>query len=82
MNEFSGEERPESLFMKELRRRGMTPTSLLEDTNRIDRGPDGETSKEERAFSQKNVVSMEEVEKSLSNQRERSLMLNSEGLEV
>ncbi|KAI6701520.1 hypothetical protein NL676_015844 [Syzygium grande] len=29
-----GEEPPESLFMKELKRRGMTPTSLLEDTKK------------------------------------------------
>lgn len=82
MNGFSGEEPPESLFMKELRKRGMTPTSLLEDTNRTDYGPNDETSKQERAFSQKNAVSTEEVERSLLNQKERSMMLNSEGLEV
>ncbi|KAH7518146.1 hypothetical protein FEM48_Zijuj09G0140800 [Ziziphus jujuba var. spinosa] len=79
--ESNGEEPPESLFMKELRKRGMTPTSLLEDTNRTDYGPNDETSKQERAFSQKNAVSTEEVERSLLNQKERSMMLNSEGLE-
>lgn len=77
----SGEEPPESLFMKELRRRGMTPTSLLEDTNTTEYGVNDETGKESRSFSQRKAVSTE-VEKSLSNQRERSMMLNSEGLEV
>ncbi|PON86832.1 tubulin alpha-6 chain [Trema orientale] len=76
----ASEEPPESLFMKELRRRGMTPTSLLEDTNKTEYGVNDETSKEARAFSQRNAVSTE-VEKNLSNQRERSMMLNSEGLE-
>ncbi|KAJ0600543.1 hypothetical protein HanIR_Chr03g0118031 [Helianthus annuus] len=58
-NEIKGEEREptESLFMKELKRRGMSRTSLLE--------------KEEE----------EDIEEKLSNQRERSLALNSEGLE-
>ncbi|KAF3434525.1 hypothetical protein FNV43_RR21610 [Rhamnella rubrinervis] len=78
--ESNGEEPPESLFMKELRRRGMTPTSLLEETNRSDYGPNVETGKEERSFSQKNAV-FTEVEKNLANQRERSMKLNSEGLE-
>lgn len=77
----NGEEPPESLFMKELRRRGMTPTSLLEDTNTSEYGLNDETlRKEGRAFSQRNAVSTE-VEKSLSDQRERSMKLNSEGLE-
>ena len=80
-NVISGEEPPESLFMKELRRRGMTPTSLLEDTNTTEYGVTDETRKEGRAFSQRNAVSTE-VEKSLSDQRERSMKLNSEGLEV
>ncbi|MED6219356.1 hypothetical protein PIB30_035070 [Stylosanthes scabra] len=40
--EFSGEEPPESLFMKELKRRGMTPTSLLEDYKQGNSGVDGE----------------------------------------
>ncbi|KAH7575438.1 hypothetical protein JRO89_XS02G0112200 [Xanthoceras sorbifolium] len=77
-----GEEPPESLFMKELRRRGMNPTSLLEDTNRTDYGTDEETKlrEEEGGFSKRNAVSTE-LDRNLSNQRERSMALNSEGLE-
>lgn len=69
--------------MKELRKRGMTPTSLLEETKRSNYGPDNETDlkEEDRGFSNRNAVSTE-LEKSLSNQRERSMTLNSEGLEV
>ncbi|KAF4347817.1 hypothetical protein G4B88_012930, partial [Cannabis sativa] len=81
-NKGRGEEPPESLFMKELRRRGMTPTSLLEEeTNTSEYGVNNEIGKEARAFIQRNAVSTE-IEKSLANQRERSLKLNSEGLEV
>ncbi|KAJ4716097.1 putative Tubulin alpha-6 chain [Melia azedarach] len=81
-NQSNGEEPPESLFMKELKRRGMTPTSLLEDTSRTDYGLDDETKlkEEDRGFSRRNAVSAE-LEKSLDNQRERSMALNSEGLE-
>ncbi|BBH09729.1 hypothetical protein Prudu_022311 [Prunus dulcis] len=75
-----GEEPPESLFMKELRRRGMTPTSLLEEKERIEYGANDEMGKEDRGFSTRNAVSTE-IEKSLANQRERSMQLNSEGLE-
>jgi hypothetical protein len=69
--------------MKELRRRGMTPTSLLEETKRSNYGLDGEINlkEEDRGFSNRSAVSTE-LEKSLSNQRERSMALNSEGLEV
>ncbi|KAE8008153.1 hypothetical protein FH972_004693 [Carpinus fangiana] len=78
----SCEEPPESLFMKELRRRGMTPTSLLEETKRSNYGLDSEINlkEEDRGFSNRSAVSTE-LEKSLSNQRERSMALNSEGLE-
>ncbi|KAL5790352.1 hypothetical protein ACOSQ2_005240 [Xanthoceras sorbifolium] len=81
-NQSTGEEPPESLFMKELRRRGMNPTSLLEDTNRTDYGTDEETKlrEEEGGFSKRNAVSTE-LDRNLSNQRERSMALNSEGLE-
>ncbi|XP_041010963.1 uncharacterized protein LOC121254848 [Juglans microcarpa x Juglans regia] len=81
-NQSNGEEPPESLFMKELRKRGMTPTSLLEETKRSNYGLDNETNlkEEDRGFSNRNAVSTE-LEKSLSNQRERSMALNSEGLE-
>lgn len=75
-NESKGEEPTESLFMKELKRRGMTPTSLLEETrstNIIYKEEDG-------GFSNRNAVSTD-LEKSLANQRERSMELNSEGLE-
>ncbi|KAJ4824345.1 hypothetical protein Tsubulata_004308 [Turnera subulata] len=78
-----GEEPPESLFMKELKRRGMTPTSLLEDTNRGNYGvPDELKVREEErgGFSNRNAVSTE-LDQGLSNQRERSMALNSEGLE-
>ncbi|XP_008236251.1 PREDICTED: uncharacterized protein LOC103335037 [Prunus mume] len=79
-NKSNGEEPPESLFMKELRRRGMTPTSLLEEKERIEYGANDEMGKEDRGFSTRNAVSTE-IEKSLANQRERSMQLNSEGLE-
>ncbi|KAL7002923.1 hypothetical protein U1Q18_004081 [Sarracenia purpurea var. burkii] len=80
-NQSNGEERPESLFMKELKRRGMTPTSLLEESNRNIYGDEGIKFKEEEGgYSKRNAVSTD-YEKSLSNQRERSMALNSEGLE-
>ncbi|XP_004289708.1 PREDICTED: uncharacterized protein LOC101309594 [Fragaria vesca subsp. vesca] len=79
-NKSNGEEPPESLFMKELRRRGMSPTSLLEEAERTEHGINDERGKEDRGFSSRNAVSTE-VEKSLANQRERSMQLNSEGLE-
>ncbi|XVF44946.1 hypothetical protein PTKIN_Ptkin02bG0163900 [Pterospermum kingtungense] len=81
-NKSNGEEPPESLFMKELKRRGMTPTSLLEETKKANYGLDEEIEVGEEAgsFSKRNAVSTE-FEKSLYNQRERSMALNSEGLE-
>ncbi|KAK1324194.1 hypothetical protein QJS10_CPA02g00016 [Acorus calamus] len=78
----NGDEPPESLFMKELKRRGMTPTSLLEETT--ERGRESETDLEEdvRGSRKRNGVGVsEDVEKGLANQRERSMALNSEGLE-
>ncbi|RYQ93801.1 hypothetical protein Ahy_A09g042254 [Arachis hypogaea] len=80
--EFSGEEPPESLFMKELKRRGMTPTSLLEDYKQGNSGVDEEVvvNEQDRGLPRRNVVSTD-VERSLENQRERSMALNSEGLE-
>ncbi|XP_061355639.1 uncharacterized protein LOC133300155 [Gastrolobium bilobum] len=82
-NQNNGEEPPESLFMKELKRRGMTPTSLLEDYKQSNYGLDEEVyvNEEDRGgFSNRNAVSTN-VERSLDNQRERSMALNSEGLE-
>ncbi|KAK9270502.1 hypothetical protein L1049_026082 [Liquidambar formosana] len=83
-NESSGEEPPESEFMKELRKRGMTPpTSLIEDSNRTLNGLEGDTNlkEDDGEFSSKMNLVSTEIEKSLSNQRERSIALNSEGLE-
>lgn len=60
----------------------MTPTSLLEETKRSNYGLDSEINlkEEDRGFSNRSAVSTE-LEKGLSNQRERSMALNSEGLE-
>lgn len=60
----------------------MTPTSLLEETKRSNYGLDSEVNlkEEDRGFSNRSTVSTE-LEKSLSGQRERSMALNSEGLE-
>ncbi|KAB2042709.1 hypothetical protein ES319_D02G234700v1 [Gossypium barbadense] len=81
-NKNNGEESPESLFMKELKRRGMTPTSLVEDAKNTNYGLDEEmkVGEERGSVSKRNVVSTE-FDQSLSNQRERSMELNSEGLE-
>ncbi|KAF7811105.1 putative tubulin alpha-6 chain [Senna tora] len=81
-NKNNGEEPPESLFMKELKRRGMTPTSLLEDYKQSNYGVDEEINlnEEDRSLPNRNAVSTN-VERSLENQRERSMALNSEGLE-
>jgi len=80
---FSGEEPPESLFMKELKRRGMTPTSLLDDYKQSNYELDEEVfvNEEDRGIPKRKSVSTN-VERSLENQRERSMALNSEGLEV
>lgn len=80
----SGEEPPESLFMKELRRRGMTPTSLLEEKNRSTNGDDEIKFREEDggwSYSRRNGVTAG-AETNLPDQREISMALNSEGLEV
>ncbi|CAN6459387.1 unnamed protein product [Victoria cruziana] len=82
-DESKNEEPPESLFMKELRRRGMSPTSLLEEDGRTSYGAigDEDTMKEKRGdFSRRSAVSTD-YEKSLTEQRQRSMALNSEGLE-
>lgn len=76
----NGEEPTESLFMKELKRRGMTPTSLLEESNRIYVDDEIRFKDENGGFSNRNAVSTD-LEKSLLNQRDRSMALNSEGLE-
>ncbi|CAA0807481.1 Unknown protein [Striga hermonthica] len=78
-----GEEPPESLFMKELRRRGMTPTSLLEEKTRSSEKNEEIKFREEDggwSYSRRNGVSNDGEER-LSGQREKSMALNSEGLE-
>ncbi|KAJ8764769.1 hypothetical protein K2173_009169 [Erythroxylum novogranatense] len=81
----NGEEPPESLFMKELKRRGMTPTSSLEETNSGSYGLGDEMNlgEEDRGFSKRNAVStnQKEIDQHLPNQRQQSMALNSEGLE-
>ncbi|XP_075520804.1 uncharacterized protein LOC142554071 [Primulina tabacum] len=78
-----GEEPPESLFMKELKRRGMNSSSLLEEKNRnIDRDKEIKFREEDGGWSYKrrNGVTTDD-ERSISNQREKSMAINSEGLE-
>lgn len=79
----SGEEPPESLFMKELRRRGMTPTSLLEEKNRSERDEEIKFKEEDGgwSYSRRNGITTG-AETNLTDQREKSMALNSEGLEV
>uniref|UniRef100_M1CF10 Tubulin alpha-6 chain n=1 Tax=Solanum tuberosum TaxID=4113 RepID=M1CF10_SOLTU len=78
----TGEEPPESLFMKELRRRGMNPTSLLEETNtNIKEDEETKSREEDGGFYRRNALSTDSG-RNLTNQREQSMALNSEGLEV
>nr|GMD92635.1 Trichohyalin like [Ipomoea batatas] len=77
----NGEEPPESLFMKELKKRGMTPTSLLEESNRtIFEDEETKIKEEDGGFSRRNAISTESG-RNLTNQREQSMALNSEGIE-
>ncbi|URD74748.1 hypothetical protein MUK42_09879 [Musa troglodytarum] len=85
------EEPPESLFMKELRRRGMTPTSLLEDGERgaLGQGQREMEAKEDsgnggggrRERGGRNGVASVELEKAMTRPRERFMSVNSEGFE-
>lgn len=78
----TGEEPPESLFMKELRRRGMNPTSLLEETNtNIKEDEETKSREEDGVFYRRNALPTDSG-RNLTNQREQSMALNSEGLEV
>ncbi|XP_071736821.1 uncharacterized protein [Rutidosis leptorrhynchoides] len=79
-NESKGEEPTESLFMKELKRRGMTPTSLLEESWSTSKDDNITYKEEDGGYTNRNAVSTD-YEKSLTNQREQSMALNSEGLE-
>ncbi|KAH6773156.1 tubulin alpha-6 chain [Perilla frutescens var. hirtella] len=79
----NAEEPPESLFMKELRRRGMTPTSLLEEKNRsVDRDEEIKFREEDGgwSYSRRNGTTTG-AETNLTDQRAKSMALNSEGLE-
>lgn len=67
--------------MKELRRRGITPTSLLEESNRNNIEEEIIEDGGDRMFSKRNAVATGS-DKSMTNQREQSMALNSEGLEV
>ncbi|CAL9147051.1 unnamed protein product [Musa hybrid cultivar] len=85
------EEPPESLFMKELRRRGMTPTSLLEDSERGARGrgqremeakeDSGNGGGGRRERGSRNGVASVELEKGMTRPKELFMSVNSEGLE-
>ncbi|KAL2945271.1 Methionine aminopeptidase, partial [Bienertia sinuspersici] len=76
----SNDEPPESLFMKELRKRGISPTSVLEERNRSTIEEEIMEDGGESFSSKKNAVATDS-DKSLTNQREESMALNSEGLE-
>ncbi|KAG6424985.1 hypothetical protein SASPL_115408 [Salvia splendens] len=77
------EEPPESLFTKELRRRGMTPTSLLEEKNKDSVREEIKFREEDGGwgYSRRNGITTG-AETNLTGQREKSMALNSEGLEV
>lgn len=86
--ESNGEERPESLFMKELKRRGINPTSLLEEGDgggsigSMESEEESRGGRDERiGRTKRNGVASAEPDMAVSNQRERSMSLNSEGLE-
>ena len=66
--------------MKELRRRGITPTSLLEETNRSAIDEEMKEQGSDRSTKRNTVATG--IDRSLTNQREQSMALNSEGLEV
>ncbi|KAK9666548.1 hypothetical protein RND81_14G192800 [Saponaria officinalis] len=73
-------EPPESLFMKELKKRGISPASLLEEINNGIIEEDVVVEGGDRSFAKKNFTAIG-FDESLTNQREQSMALNSEGLE-
>ncbi|KAH9301151.1 hypothetical protein KI387_012734, partial [Taxus chinensis] len=83
----SGKEPPESLFMKELKRRGMTPASSSEENDKIPYGLGAQEMKTREeginTFTNRNdrgnFTGTEDWGQ--FNQRARSMALNSEGLE-
>ncbi|QHO37627.1 Tubulin alpha-6 chain, putative [Arachis hypogaea] len=76
--QIDGEKPPESLFMKELKRMGMTPTSLLEDYKQGNSGVDEEVvvNEQDKGLLRKNVVSTD-VERRLENSHNRCILFNS-----
>ncbi|XP_047334957.1 uncharacterized protein LOC124938541 isoform X2 [Impatiens glandulifera] len=74
-------EPPESLFMKELKRRGMNSSSLFEESNKTSYGDEELKFREEDGNYFKQNVMSTDYGRNLSNQREQSMALNSEGLE-
>lgn len=73
--------------MKELKRRGMSPKSLLEEGKRgggLELGEKEmeEASEEDVRRKKRNGVTSVEFDKGVMDQRKRSIALNSEGLEV
>ncbi|KAL9257451.1 hypothetical protein AKJ16_DCAP06265, partial [Drosera capensis] len=75
-----GEEPPESLFMKELKKRGLSPGSLSEQSNK-NTFEKGLKEKESDTLSGTRSAVSTDSDKRLTNQREVSMALSSEGLE-
>lgn len=74
--------------MKELKRRGINPTSLLEEGDgggsigSMESEEESRGGRDERiGRTKRNGVASAELDTAVSNQRERSMLLNSEGLE-
>ncbi|KAG0492637.1 hypothetical protein HPP92_005742 [Vanilla planifolia] len=78
----NGEERPESLFTKELKRRGMKDAETA--SYSVPGQEDMESKAEnggDRQWTKRNGVASAEYEKDATGQRERSIALNSVGIE-
>jgi hypothetical protein len=73
-----GKESPESLFARELQRRGMAPGSAPSTAGE----KQAEEGGAEAGRKQRGVAAAAEFERAADGQRERSMALNSEGLEV
>ncbi len=90
-----GDNKPETLFMRELRKRGIMPTSTTDDGNdsgtlgtgtktkegENDKGASGSSGTGPFGTSTKSPPKQTD-EREKSNQRERSMALNSEGIDV
>lgn len=82
-----GEEPPETLFMRELKRRGLSPSSsddksrsASETNTKVDENEGGSSGGQARSSLPKGVTGLFD-EKSQADQRRQSMALNSEGLE-